>query len=140
MSDWKTDICIIGSGPAGAIVGARLVSSSSVKVILVESGRRYALAERAVLRKRRLAGVADPWEAEAPTIDALSLAPGTEYPRRGMRLSGLGGTSLHWDGETPRLHDDDFRLRSTYGVGQDWPISYEEIEPYSREIVAVLNG
>lgn len=130
MSDRKTDICIIGSGPAGAIVGARLVSSSSVKVILVESGRRYALAERAVLRRRLLAGVANPWEAEAPTIEALSLAPGTEYPSRGTRLSGLGGTSLHWDAETPRLHADDFRLRSKYGVGQDWPISYEEIEPY----------
>jgi glucose dehydrogenase len=45
-------------------------------------------------------------------------------------VRAVGGTSLHWDGETPRFRANDFRLRSLYGVGDDWPIAYAELEPY----------
>ena len=42
----------------------------------------------------------------------------------------LGGGSNCWWGCTPRLLPNDFRLRTTYGVGRDWPLSYDELEPY----------
>jgi choline dehydrogenase-like flavoprotein len=40
-----------------------------------------------------------------------------------------GGTNC-WGGATPRMHPNDFRLKSKYGRGQDWPITYDELEPY----------
>lgn len=43
---------------------------------------------------------------------------------------GYGGGTNCWYATTPRLHPNDFRLRSLYGRGQDWPISYEALEPY----------
>jgi choline dehydrogenase-like flavoprotein len=42
----------------------------------------------------------------------------------------LGGTTLHWEGKTPRMAPEDFRMRSTFGVGLDWPLTYEEISPF----------
>ncbi|HMN45743.1 MAG TPA: GMC family oxidoreductase [Povalibacter sp.] len=43
---------------------------------------------------------------------------------------GLGGGTHCWFGQTPRFHPSDFRVRSRYGVSQDWPLSYEDLEPF----------
>jgi choline dehydrogenase-like flavoprotein len=43
---------------------------------------------------------------------------------------GLGGGLNCWYATTPRLHPNDFHLRSRYGIGRDWPLSYDELEPY----------
>jgi choline dehydrogenase-like flavoprotein len=40
-----------------------------------------------------------------------------------------GGTNCWW-GLAPRLHPSDFELRSRYGVGRDWPLRYDDLEPY----------
>ena len=42
----------------------------------------------------------------------------------------VGGTTWHWHGLTPRLMPSDFRMRSTYGVGLDWPIAYNDLETW----------
>lgn len=142
MSDWTTDVCIIGSGPAGAVLGARLARLGT-RVLLVEGGRRYSLADRSPIRRRFLAGEADPWEIVRPpdesgstlvpgfdALDTYTVGPGLPYPAWGMRVRGVGGSSLHWAAETPRLHATDFRLRTRFGVGADWPIEYADLEAY----------
>lgn len=40
---------------------------------------------------------------------------------------------MHWEGKTLRMLPEDFKLQSTYGQGLDWPISYEELQPYYRQ-------
>ncbi|PRQ07827.1 GMC oxidoreductase [Enhygromyxa salina] len=42
----------------------------------------------------------------------------------------FGGTSNMWYGNTPRMLPEDFQLHSRYGQGMDWPISYDELEPF----------
>jgi choline dehydrogenase-like flavoprotein len=52
----------------------------------------------------------------------------------------FGGSSNCWWACTPRLLPEDFRLRSTYGIGRDWPLSYSDLEEYyceAEEIMAV---
>ena len=52
----------------------------------------------------------------------------------------FGGSSNCWWACTPRLLPEDFRLQSTYGVGRDWPVSYDDLEEYycdAEEIMAV---
>jgi choline dehydrogenase-like flavoprotein len=49
---------------------------------------------------------------------------GSDYAR------SPGGTMLHWLGTTLRMLPNDFKLKSTYGHGEDWPISYEDLKPY----------
>ncbi len=50
----------------------------------------------------------------------------------------FGGNSNCWWGQTPRFHPNDFRLRSLYGIGEDWPIGYDEIEPFYLEVERVM--
>ena len=52
---------------------------------------------------------------------------------------GFGGGTNCWWGTTPRLHPTDFALRTTYGVGRDWPISYEDLEPYYSEAETIMS-
>jgi len=42
----------------------------------------------------------------------------------------VGGSSNCWWACTPRFLPEDFRLRSTYGIGNDWPVSYDDLEEY----------
>ncbi len=52
--------------------------------------------------------------------------------------STVGGGGFHADGKLPRFREDDFRLRSTLGPIEgadvvDWPLTYDELEPYYAE-------
>jgi choline dehydrogenase-like flavoprotein len=42
----------------------------------------------------------------------------------------VGGSTWAWRGNCPRWVPADFDLKTNYGVGEDWPVKYEEIEPY----------
>ncbi len=46
----------------------------------------------------------------------------------------FGGCSNCWTGNTPRQLPEDFELRSRYGVGVDWPLTYDELEPYYCDV------
>jgi choline dehydrogenase-like flavoprotein len=50
------------------------------------------------------------------------------YPAEYIRV--VGGTTWHWAAQAWRNVPNDFRMKSLYGVGKDWPLSYEELEPY----------
>lgn len=45
-------------------------------------------------------------------------------------LRAVGGSTWMWRGNCPRWIPSDFKLKSSYGVGADWPITYDEIESY----------
>ena len=45
----------------------------------------------------------------------------------------LGGRSLHWNGVTLRFSPDDFREGSLHGIEPDWPITYDELDPFYSE-------
>src|SRR5450631_2757762 len=51
---------------------------------------------------------------------------------------GVGGSMVHYAGYTPRFHPSDFATLANDGVGADWPISYDDLEPYYRDIEGEL--
>jgi choline dehydrogenase-like flavoprotein len=51
---------------------------------------------------------------------------------------GVGGSMVHYAGYTPRFHPSDFSTRTDDGVGADWPIGYEDLRPYYRDLEAEL--
>lgn len=55
---------------------------------------------------------------------------------------GLGGGTNCWYAQTPRFHPADFELRSRYGVGADWPLRYDELEPHyvAAETIMSVSG
>lgn len=54
-------------------------------------------------------------------------------------FTGYGGSSNCWWACTPRLLPDDFRTRSLFNVGMDWPMSYADLEPYYCEAEQLMN-
>lgn len=65
-------------------------------------------------------------------------------PRKTWQFSiGFGGSSNCWTGNVPRMMPADFELHSRYGVGRDWPLGYDELEPFYRQVeerMAVAGG
>jgi choline dehydrogenase-like flavoprotein len=51
---------------------------------------------------------------------------------------GYGGGTNCWWAMTPRLSPNDFRLKSEYGVGEDWPIGYDDLEPYYLQAEQIM--
>jgi choline dehydrogenase-like flavoprotein len=59
--------------------------------------------------------------------------------KRWIHTVGFGGGSNCWWACTPRFHPEDFELKSRYGVSHDWPISYNQLEPYYVEAEQAMN-
>ena len=47
-----------------------------------------------------------------------------------LMYNAVGGSTIHWSAHFPRLHPSDFRVRTLDGVADDWPVSYQQLEPY----------
>lgn len=47
-----------------------------------------------------------------------------------LMYNGVGGSTIHWSAHFPRFQPSDFRVRTLDGVADDWPLTYEELEPF----------
>lgn len=130
MSDGplQADVCIVGAGAAGAIATLEL-ARRGLRVVTLEAGPRYDAAGRAGEARRAARGDA-PWVAPVRELLRYTARGGVAYELGPRRVRAVGGTTLHWEGYTLRLHSDDLRLRTQYGLADDWPITYEDLEPY----------
>jgi quinoprotein glucose dehydrogenase len=122
----EADVCIIGSGITAAMVAERVAQERDARIVVVEVGAEAVpLGERAVRRQRFLDYGENPWPGDH--VDGMAVA--------GMqsRSMQVGGQAMHWGGVTPRFSPEDFRTRSLYGVGDDWPITYDDLDPFYQE-------
>ncbi|NMM03239.1 GMC family oxidoreductase [Paraburkholderia sp. RP-4-7] len=136
--EYDADVIVIGGGILGGAVAASL-SQQRKSVIVLESGpdvRRASL----VSAFRNYGNKSDyngpypdqPWAPKSSTgkySDQYieSVGPILQKPSY-LRL--VGGTTWHWGGATWRMLPNDFRLHSLYGQGRDWPVGYDELEPW----------
>ena len=65
------------------------------------------------------------WEIDG---EPYTRAPGTQFSWWRARM--LGGRTNHWGRISLRFGPDDFRGKSLDGLGDDWPISYDDVKPY----------
>lgn len=122
----ESDVCIIGSGISAAMVAAKLTAERRAGIVVVEAGEdQPAIGQWAVNRKRWMDYGTTPWPNDH--VDPYS-APGIQ-----SRAMCVGGLAMHWGGVTPRFAPEDFKTKSLCGVGYDWPISYEDLEPHYHE-------
>jgi choline dehydrogenase-like flavoprotein len=124
------DVCIVGAGPAGALVADQL--AGEYEVVVLDAGPRFDDAERLDRQERAIRPYynrLDIWEMGGPRDDHEASGEWS-YPLNHARVKGIGGSTLHWQGMVMRLHEDDFNSGSTRGVGPDWPIDYEDLRPY----------
>jgi choline dehydrogenase-like flavoprotein len=131
----RADYCIVGAGPAGAVLAAKLAGSGK-QIVLLDQGPRYSEADRAAMLRRGVetlndyADYNDDASAGSVTPYSSAEAEGQVVDWMAWRQFGIGGTALHFEAIMGRPRADDLRMRSLYGVGRDWPIGYAELEPW----------
>jgi len=141
--DATADVLIVGSGVVGAMIADQLVSHG-YSVLILEAGLRIERAEavenwRNMPFENRIGSDFQRLYPQAPNAPAPLYFPKNNY----IALSGpdgnsfqqgylrtVGGTTWHWAASCWRHLPVDLKMKSTYGVGRDWPISYEDLEPY----------
>ena len=121
------DVCIVGAGAAGGVLALEL-ARRGLRVVVLESGPRHDFARRGEYVRRYIRHL-NPWRTPLE-LDRHTAEGAVPYRLEWRRARGVGGSTLHWEGYALRLHASDFRLRSLYGIADDWPISYQELEPY----------
>ncbi len=120
METLRTKVLVAGSGVAGCLTAKGLLARFD-DVLIVERGAPVSHQER--LRSGS-------HERQVPTARHHEVSRGEWAEKVFQCVYALGGTANHWTGRTPRLLPVDFRMHSSYGVMDDWPISYEELEPW----------
>ena len=153
-ADAVYDAVIVGAGVSGAIIAARL-SEAGKRVLVLEAGPAEDLTLRgyegyldrfysAANKDNQSPYPAGPNAPMPRGTDVRRIAPGAADSSTYLVQSGpfatdttytrvLGGTTMHWEAKTPRMLPDDFRMRTLYGEGADWPITYDELAPFYNE-------
>ena len=145
----KYDAIIIGSG-AGGGMAAYVLANAGLKVCLLEAGADFSPAadskqlqnawdspRRGASTKFRPFGDMDGcywgWE-----IDGEPYTNAKDSNWEWWRARMVGGRTNHWGRISLRFGPKDFKRRSIDGLGDDWPISYDEVKPYYDKIDKLL--
>ena len=145
------DVVIIGSGASGGAV-AYTLCKAGFKVALLEKGRlmkreEFSKDELAYCRRDLVTpNLFDEYHTIEEKVEGEWVAtPSYESGWSFWNGNIVGGSSNFMSGMLHRMHPDDFRLKSKYGEIKganvvDWPIGYEEMEPYytlAEELVGI---
>jgi choline dehydrogenase-like flavoprotein len=125
--DGRVDACIVGCGAGGATL-AKELAERGWKVVVLEAGDWLSTDDDLRQDELTMLGRFD-WD------DRRWLA-GQEELELGHRRDGrgVGGGTIHFGGVTLRLWPEDFRRRTLDGVGADWPITYDDLEPHYERV------
>jgi glucose dehydrogenase len=144
------DVVIIGSGACGAIAAYKLATLGH-SVLILEAGETgpdrielvgsYARATKKTPISPYMGRTGD---AKAPSPDP-EMPPYYDHVMdqsgdmlKSTYLRRVGGSTWHFLGNVPRFVPNDFRLKTLYGQGVDWPLSYDDLEPDYCEAEALL--
>ena len=91
-----------------------------------------------VLEKGQVQDHADQLVRDTQGLEDIGVENSSDYRKTWTAHSVFGGNSNCWWACVPRLHPHDFQLKSRYGVGEDWPIGYDQLEPFYGEVEAIM--
>lgn len=125
------DVVVVGAGVSGGVVGRRL-AEAGLSVVCLEQGRWHDASEfpgqhadwELVMRKQ--------WSPN-PNVRRLP----EDYPIDStdsdvdpLMYSAVGGSTIVYAADWSRMVPSDFRTESLDGVGDDWPLTYGDLQQY----------
>jgi choline dehydrogenase-like flavoprotein len=160
MSQTIYDALVIGSGAAGSFA-AKELTAQGLSVLLLEAGPAVSQKDFDPSRKKEPASSINIWERARATLKGQPIQARAAFfterfshffvndrknpyttpkdapflwirgRQSGGRLHSFGRVLLRWT-------DDDFKIKSRTGKGEDWPVSYEELAPFYTEVETCL--
>ncbi|WP_168879865.1 GMC family oxidoreductase [Rhizobium sp. P28RR-XV] len=141
--DATADVVVVGSGVVGGLIADQLAGKGK-SVLMLDAGLRIERGQavenwRNMPFANRAGSDFQGLYPQSPMAPAPLYWPENNYVAlsgpdgKGFKqgyLKTVGGTTWHWAASSWRHLPVDLKMRSTYGVGRDWPISYDELEPY----------
>lgn len=135
MKNSSYDLVVVGSSFASTFFLKKYLSKAppTARVLVLERGHLFPHQER--LKEKR-------------GEDTLFKNLNTPYEdtfinntpeKKWVFQTAFGGSSNCWTGCTPRFLPSDFKMKSLYGVANDWPLQYEDLEQYYTEVEEVMS-
>ena len=146
------DVCIIGSG-AGGGMAAKILTEGGLNSVLLEAGpdlhpeKDFKMLMWPYELPHRGAGVGgkatENWgEFLAPNGawniegEPYTSAPGSNFQWFRSRI--VGGRTNHWGRIALRFAPIDFKSKTRDGLGDDWPITYDDLAPYYDKVESYI--
>ena len=140
------DVIVVGSG-AGGGMASKILAESGLNVAVVEAGPNFDPKNEDHRTQLK-------WPWESPRRGASSVRAfgdfdsayggweidGEPYTRKDgtefdwFRSRMVGGRTNHWGRISLRFGPKDFKRRDIDGLGDNWPISYEDVAPYYDKV------
>ncbi|GAA1610763.1 GMC family oxidoreductase [Kribbella sancticallisti] len=129
------DVVIVGAGPAGA-VAAKEFTDHGYRVVCLEQGDWPDYAKARSGHADFELGARKHWNWDPNVRRGFGDYPvdDRESDITALMYAGVGGASVIYAAHWERFVPADFRTRMMDGVGDDWPYSYWDLEPYYTEI------
>lgn len=125
------DVIIVGSGPSGASTAEKLVHSG-MNVLMIESGSEHDRKNHQRMEhfiQNDSYYEFNPWQYDYR---------GEDLDLNTWMVRYEGGSTNAWGGTTPRFLKSDLTLKTKFGIAQDWPIQFEELEKYYGQAESFL--
>src|SRR5947199_6970084 len=146
------DVCIIGAGASGG-TAAKILTECGLSVVMLEAGpplnpekdfKEHVWPYQLPHRGAGVGGKASEnfseflapngsWDIEG---EPYTVANGSRF--RWFRSRVVGGRTNHWGRIALRFAPVDFRVRSSDGMGDDWPITYDDLAPYYDKVESYI--
>ena len=138
----KYDVIIVGSG-AGGGMATKILSDAGLKIALIEAGPYFDPANPDQMTQMKW-----PWESPRRgsgttrafgdfhmsyghwKVEGEPYTIEKETSFKWWRSRMLGGRTNHWGRISLRFGPKDFKSKDYDGLGENWPISYDDIKPY----------
>src|SRR4029078_78505 len=143
----KTNVVIVGLGAAGGVACLPL-ALAGIDVIGLDAGPRLNTRDMAPdeLRLNRRVWPPGPQKTQGEATTPRASAAGNAIQGGHPMMNAVGGTSIHYWGQSWRLNPWDFKVRSEttrrYAASripkgstiEDWPFSYDDLEPFYDKV------
>jgi choline dehydrogenase-like flavoprotein len=129
------DVLIIGAGPTGAVAAKRFIEAG-MRVVVLEQGDwpDYSKARANHPDFELTAG--RNWSANPNRRQGLADYPieDSDSDISAVLYNAVGGGTVIYAAHWQRNMPSDFRVRTLDGVADDWPLSYEDLQPYYERV------